>query len=177
MISIILLEFLYSFMLYFGVFVQTEPQSAKRISRPPTVPFLSRIPARPRLITNSHEINSFADPHPLTLFTSILYKNIGGVGQADIYPQQFPLWNESSSIQALSFHALSRDPFSIPFLFKFIQEWGVYIPLRIPAADAPYPIPLRASVSPWQTIGLPALPSQPAPVLSFGGNLKRITYD
>jgi len=155
MISIILLEFLYSFMLYFGVFVQTEPQSAKRISRPPTVPFLSRIPARPRLITNSHEINSFADPHPLTLFTSILYKNIGGVGQADIYPQQFPLWNESSSIQALSFHALPGTDFLSPFFSNLSRNGGCISPcasqLRMPPTPfRSVPLCLRGKPSGYQ---------------------------
>src|SRR5713101_5425827 len=65
-------------MLPFYMFACTDPRSARRISRSPAVPFLSRIPVPTKLLPKSHGINLLADNHPLTPIPSILYKNTGG---------------------------------------------------------------------------------------------------
>src|SRR5712692_3560640 len=57
---------------------------AKRISRLPSVPSLSRTPIPPSLSPNSPGIISFADPHPLTTIESYRYKNIGGRGTRSV---------------------------------------------------------------------------------------------
>ena len=64
-------------MLWFVVFARTDPRIAKRISRPPAVPFLRILALHPRPVlgvaersSNSHEITSFAAPHLITLVES-----------------------------------------------------------------------------------------------------------
>src|SRR5882724_2957614 len=60
-------------MLYWCVFIGC-------ISRLPAVPSSRRRPVLPPLSPKSFTVNSFADPHPLNLYTAIFYKNVGGQG-------------------------------------------------------------------------------------------------
>ena len=74
-------------MLWFVVFARTDPRIAKRISRPPAVPFLRILAFHPRPVLgvaerspNSHEITSFAAPPPHNLSRIISFQNGTGVG-------------------------------------------------------------------------------------------------
>ncbi len=101
--------------------VHTEPRRAKRISRPPALPFLSRIPVPHPLSPNSHRIISFADHHPLTPIESYRYKNVGGGGHLQL--SRLGTSKTASRIH-FSFQPLTNCKFHNSFLLIFMQNAG-----------------------------------------------------
>jgi hypothetical protein len=102
-----------------------------------------RIPSRPSpallgRASNSHEIISFADPHPLTLLESYRFKNIRGWGS----PPTGKARNAQNPVVHLSFFSstykmLLAQPFSfdgLPF------SWGGVPPSS--DSQSPFPRPL-----------------------------------
>src|SRR6266851_4279412 len=98
-------------MLSFHMFVATPPRRAlTSFPGPNPTP---RPPTR-----NSHGINLFADPHPLTPVASIFYKNIGGRGRLQLTPLGTPKF---PSRIPFSFQPLARCPSRNSFLFIFLR--------------------------------------------------------
>src|SRR6266851_446762 len=104
-------------MLSFHMFVATPPRRAlTSFPGPNPTP---RPPTR-----NSHGINLFADPHPLTPVASIFYKNIGGRGRLQLTPLGTPKF---PSRIPFSFQPLGRCPSRNSFLLitiHFHGGWG-----------------------------------------------------
>ena len=123
----------------------------ERFSLPLAATYPYRMPGSRLPFTNSHEINSFADPHPLTLFTSILYKNIGGrvrfrQSNLNLYPActcfKCKIYRRRSPLHSCTYKMLSAQPLSFdndPF------SWGGCTPF--PTSRAPHSVPKTPGVS------------------------------
>src|SRR5216684_2392881 len=100
------------------------PVFAKRISRLPAVPSLSRIPIPQPLPPKSHGIISFADPHPLNPVVSYRYKNLGGRGR-------FAEYLSSSASASASVNSVPSAPSALIPLLSFDVQLSIEDPERL----------------------------------------------
>jgi len=163
-------------MLWFVVFARTDPRIAKRISRPPAVPFLRILALHPRPVlgvaersSNSHEITSFAAPHLITLVESYRSKTALAWAWGIVFARSLPTVTPLDA-------TLMGLPVSVAN--KRLTNWLTPLDATLTKSRG---YPRRSSISAFRFFDVRtcfrSLPSRRHWCYHSGRNLKLITHD